>query len=126
MNDLIPTRRPHGTFLPGQAPTNGRPRGSPNKTTRDVKEALLDAAVAHGRDGAGENGLAGFYEHAHAVLPEKVMDMHSKLLPRTSEPGEQASAGAGFVEFQVLPVAGNHYVLGDGIVDEAAAREAWG
>lgn len=38
----------------------GRPKGSPNKTTTALKEAILIAATTHGEDGAGAGGLSGY------------------------------------------------------------------
>lgn len=38
----------------------GRPKGSKNKTTTALKEAILEAAKLHGQDGRGEGGLVGY------------------------------------------------------------------
>ena len=38
----------------------GRPKGSPNKTTTALKEAILAAAAEHGEDDAGTGGLKGY------------------------------------------------------------------
>jgi hypothetical protein len=38
----------------------GRPPGSVNKFTRDIREAVMEAAECLGRDGKGEAGLVGF------------------------------------------------------------------
>lgn len=41
-------------------PGPGRPKGSPNKTTRVLKEAMLLAAERAGSDGKGKDGLVGY------------------------------------------------------------------
>jgi ParB-like nuclease domain len=38
----------------------GRPRGSQNKYSRDLREAVMEAAEHLGRDGKGEGGLVGY------------------------------------------------------------------
>jgi uncharacterized protein YkvS len=38
----------------------GRPKGSGNKTTTALKEAILIAAAEHGEDDNGTNGLTGY------------------------------------------------------------------
>jgi hypothetical protein len=41
-------------------PGPGRKKGIPNKTTTQLKEAILSAASKHGSDGAGADGLEGY------------------------------------------------------------------
>jgi len=41
-------------------PGPGRKKGVPNKTTTQLKEAILAAAAEHGEDDAGKNGLTGY------------------------------------------------------------------
>ncbi|MCT8970890.1 hypothetical protein [Microbaculum marinisediminis] len=38
----------------------GRPKGSPNKVTSRLREAIIAAADDHGRDGEGSDGLKGY------------------------------------------------------------------
>jgi hypothetical protein len=38
----------------------GRPKGSPNKISRVLREAILQAAEQHGNDGDGKDGLTGY------------------------------------------------------------------
>ncbi len=49
-----PRRVGDGTPGPGRKP------GVPNKTTAQLKEAILAAATRHGEDGDGEAGLEGY------------------------------------------------------------------
>lgn len=38
----------------------GRAKGTPNKTTRNIRDAMTESAVKHGIDGEGTGGLTGF------------------------------------------------------------------
>jgi len=40
-------------------PNAGRRAGTPNVTTRLVREAIVEAAAQHGDDGRGKDGLIG-------------------------------------------------------------------
>lgn len=40
----------------------GRPKGSPNVYSRDIKEAIIAAANIVGEDGQGKDGLVGYME----------------------------------------------------------------
>jgi hypothetical protein len=59
----------------------GRKSGSVNKTTKLLKEALMLAAEAEGRDGAGKDGLVGFLRSMSRREPVAFMRMLEKLLP---------------------------------------------
>ena len=38
----------------------GRKKGTPNKSTRNIRDAMTESAVKHGIDGKGTGGLTGF------------------------------------------------------------------
>ena len=60
----------------------GRPKGSPNKISRDLKEAYLLAANLAG----GKEGLVGYLKtQAELVNPSAFMTGLSKLLPSMLE-----------------------------------------
>jgi hypothetical protein len=71
--------KPRGKpFEPGNRGNGGRPKGSPNKISRDLKEAYLLAANIAG----GEEGLVGYLtKQALAFNPSPFMTGLSKLLP---------------------------------------------
>jgi hypothetical protein len=57
----------------------GRPKGSPNKITADLKRAILEAAEAAG----GEGGTAGYLARQADENPAAFMTLLGKVLPTT-------------------------------------------
>ena len=57
----------------------GRPKGSPNKITADVKRAILEAAEAAG----GEGGMVGYLTLQASDNPAAFMTLLGKVLPLT-------------------------------------------
>lgn len=57
----------------------GRPKGSPNKITADLKRAILEAAEAAG----GEGGTAGYLTRQAEENPASFMTLLGKVLPTT-------------------------------------------
>lgn len=55
----------------------GRPKGSVNKTTALLKDAILKAAEAAG----GPGGLVGYLERQAALNPGPFMSLLGKVLP---------------------------------------------
>lgn len=55
----------------------GRPKGSPNKTTALLKDAIIEAAIAAG-DG---KGLTGYLETQARQQPVAFMTLLGKVLP---------------------------------------------
>ncbi len=49
-----------GRFKKGHAKAGGRRKGVQNAVTRELKEAVLNAAAKHGFDGKGKDGLEGY------------------------------------------------------------------
>jgi hypothetical protein len=47
-------------FGKGHAKRGGRKKGVPNKLSRDLKEAIVEAAIASGYDTKGKDGLRGY------------------------------------------------------------------
>lgn len=69
--------------------TGGRKKGTPNKTTALLKEAILYAAEAEGRDGEGTDGLAGYCRFLAKDEPRSFAVLLGKVLPMqvTNEEG---------------------------------------
>lgn len=68
-------------FQKGREKTGGRVKGQKNKTTKLLKEAIIEAAVAEGRDGHGRDGLVGFLRTMSRREPVAFMKLMEKLLP---------------------------------------------
>lgn len=61
----------------GSKASPGRPKGSPNKTTALLKDAILMAAEAAG----GKEGLVGYLTAQATAEPVAFMGMLGKVLP---------------------------------------------
>ena len=63
-----------GTFSKENQPKGkrGRPKGSRNVLTREIKEALLAACEAYGVNGKGEGGLVGYLYRVCDLRPDLV------------------------------------------------------
>ena len=57
----------------------GRPKGSPNKITSDVKRAILEATEAAG----GEGGMVSYLTAQASANPAAFMTLLGKVLPLT-------------------------------------------
>lgn len=79
----------------------GRPKGSPNKITADLKRAILEAAEAAG----GEGGTAGYLTLQATENPASFMTLLGKVLPLqiTGDP----SAPVAFATVTLAPLTTN-------------------
>ena len=68
----------------------GRPRGSKNKTTALLKDAILLAAEEAGSDGSGSGGMVGYLTKQAVANPGPFMALLGKVLPvqLASDPDE--------------------------------------
>lgn len=66
---------------PGTQKTGGRKKGTPNKTTAALKEAILAAAKAHGMDGRGKAGLEGYLYRVARDDVKAFAGLLGKVLP---------------------------------------------
>lgn len=67
--------------------TGGRKKGTPNKTTAALKEAILAAAEEVGEDGEGEGGLTGYLRRVARDDVKAFSGLLGKVLPMTVESG---------------------------------------
>lgn len=65
--------------LPDRGP--GRPKGSANKTTALLKDAILKAAEAVGDDGKGRGKLKGYCTYLAKSEPKAFAQLLGKVLP---------------------------------------------
>ena len=62
-------------------PKPGRPKGSPNRTTALLKEAIIQAAELTGSDKAGRDGLVGYCQFLAKDEPKAFAQLLAKVLP---------------------------------------------
>lgn len=63
----------------------GRAKGTPNKTTGLLKDAILLAAEETGSDGAGKGGLTGYCKFLATQEPKAFAALMGKVLPTQLE-----------------------------------------
>ncbi len=59
----------------------GRVKGTPNKTTALLKDAIIKAAEAAGADKAGKDGLVGYCTFLATEEPKAFAQLLGKVLP---------------------------------------------
>lgn len=62
-------------------PGPGRPKGAQNKTTALLKEAILKAAEAAGKDMNGKGGVVGYCTFLATQEPKAFAQLLGKVLP---------------------------------------------
>ena len=80
-----------GRFQKGQAPGPGRPPGVQNKTTVQLKQAILDALEAAG----GEEGSVGYLKRLAIENSSAFAGLVAKVLPSTLAADADSNGGAG-------------------------------
>jgi hypothetical protein len=75
---------PHGGFVvPSKKgeKRGGRTKGTPNKTTKLLKEAILMAAELEGSDGKGKDQLVGYLRRLAKNYPKTFSVLLGRVLP---------------------------------------------
>lgn len=74
---------PGGTpfFKPGHGKHGGRLKGVPNRVTRELKSAILEAAEKHGSDGKGRDGIVGYLFRLAKIEPKAFSALLGRILP---------------------------------------------
>lgn len=76
----------------------GRKKGTPNKTTALLKDAIIMAAELTGNDGAGKDGLVGYCQYLAKEEPKSFATLMGRVLPMQIE----GSGPNGEVVFQTV------------------------
>jgi hypothetical protein len=127
--ERVPSKRPKrpdthdedGKFRKGhRTPNPGRAKGVHNKLTRDIKEGILDGAVAHGLDGKGKGGLQGYLTMCAAKYPKNYMYLLAKLLPFVVR--NTVDATLRVQKVNVVPVQSDRYVTAEQMLALAPDR----
>lgn len=72
----------------------GKPKGAVSKTTKALKEAILEAAELSGRDMKGKDGLVGYLRRVADEDVKAFSGLLGKVLPMTVEgPGPNGEHG---------------------------------
>ena len=82
---------------------DGRIRGVQNKIGRDLKNGIIDAAIAHGADGEGEGGLGGYLFLLAAEHKKTFGGLLMKLLPMNLTGGSVEQSLVGKVTIVGVP-----------------------
>lgn len=67
-----------GRILPG---SGGRPKGVANKTTRSLKEAILEAAKRAGDNISPNGGMVAYLQRVAETAPQTFMPLLGRVLP---------------------------------------------
>ena len=63
----------------------GRQKGTPNKVTGNLKEAILQAAINVGYDGKGKNGLEGYLQKCAEEDSKTYFGLLGRVIPHVVE-----------------------------------------
>src|SRR4051812_5237824 len=108
---MMTDRRSDGTFT--SAPKRlGRPPGARNRIPRDLRNLVLDTAERHGQDGAGKNGLPGYFDRLADERPEVFAGYIAKLLPRSID--ADVAVDGGTVELTIVTIPQGFYFFPQG------------
>lgn len=76
-------RGANGKAMKGHPKWGGRKKGTPNKTTSDLRKAILLAAEECGFDGEGKEGTMGYLKRLALNEPKSFAGLLGKILPTT-------------------------------------------
>jgi hypothetical protein len=90
-------------FEKGVTPKYTRQKGVLNKVTRDIKNGIINGAVAHGSDGKGKGGLDGYLKMCATKYPKQYMRLLARVLPYTITAEIEASAMIATINIVAVP-----------------------
>ena len=78
-----------GSNRPKRPKTGGRTAGTPNKVTKALREAVVEAAEKVGEDGKGKDGAVGYLVMLAKSEPKAFASLLGRAMPLQVEgPGE--------------------------------------
>lgn len=86
-------------------------RGRLNRPTLDLKHCITEAAVRHGFDGKGKDGLVGYCQFLAAKHPKVFAGLLGKVLPLNDNANTDLVGGP--LTINILPVQTGHFVDAD-------------
>ena len=81
MKDITPVDEQKKFGPPKGVRYGGRTKGTPNKVTKLLKDAILMAAETVGADGRGQNGVVGYCQRLAEHEPKAFAGLLAKVLP---------------------------------------------
>jgi len=78
--------------------------------SRDIKEAIISGAAAHGSDGRGTGGMPGYLEMCAAEFPKEYMGLLARLVPLQVRGQAAGMAGINIGSVNIHPVASDRYL----------------
>lgn len=101
--------RNRGSFAPGRSGNPaGRPKGTPNKTSGILKDAILTAAELSGADTKGKDGLIGYLTRVANEDVKAFSGLLGKVLPLqvTGDAGQPLIPPGSAFSFVVTQIPG--------------------
>lgn len=86
--------------------TGGRTKGTPNKTTSMLKNAIISAAEAAGENMNGKNGLVGYCTFLATKEPKAFSQLLGKVLPMQIA-GDPDAPLQTVTRIELVPLTGN-------------------
>lgn len=80
----------------------GRPKGTPNKATALLKDAILRAAEVTGKDGQGKDGLVGYCAFLAATEPKAFAGLLGRVLPMQVTGPDDPEGRPTAIEFRIV------------------------
>lgn len=80
----------------------GRAKGTPNKTTALLKEAIIKAAEATGEDGKGKGSLTGYCKFLATSEPKAFAQLLGKVLPMQVTGADGSDGLPGAIQINVI------------------------
>jgi hypothetical protein len=87
--------------------------------SRDIKEAIISGAAAHGRDGTGAGGMPGYLEMCAQLYPKEYMGLLGRLVPIQSRSLQEGNASINIGSVNIHPVASDRYLTAQEMRDMA-------
>jgi hypothetical protein len=98
-----------------------RARGTANRITRDIKNGIIEAAVALGSDGKGKGGLVGYLKFLGKRHPKAFAQLLGKLMPlQVSTDGVGVALGP----INIIAVPADRYLSSEDYREAPAAAAA--
>lgn len=88
-----------------RGPGPGRPKGSPNRITKALKDAIILAAEEAGYDGEGKDGLTGYLRHVAETDVKAFCGLLGRVLPMQVGDGDDGAVTVVIQRFADQPHA---------------------